>query len=144
MLGQPVRSPSLSCIRVHLCASVVSFCRFSIGVHRRSSAVSNSLRVLCVLCGKIAKEQLMAKELGFGIIGCGEIAVATAKGIAEAENARIARVMDVREELARDLGEKYGARWTASQEELLADPAVEAVYIAVPHFLHAPIAVQAA
>jgi predicted dehydrogenase len=86
----------------------------------------------------------MARQLGFGIIGCGEIAVATSRGIAEAENARIARVMDVREELARDLGEKYGAPWTTRQEELLADPAVEAVYIAVPHFLHAPIAVQAA
>ena len=86
----------------------------------------------------------MARELGFGIIGCGEIAVATAKGIAEAENARIVRTMDVREELARDLGQTYGAPWTTSQEELLADPAVEAVYIAVPHYLHAPITVQAA
>ena len=40
------------------------------------------------------------RKLRVGIIGCGEIAVATAKGIAEAENARIVRVMDVREELA--------------------------------------------
>src|SRR5688572_14040007 len=87
---------------------------------------------------------MMGRELGFGIIGCGEIAVATAKGIAEAENARIARVMDVREELARDLGEKYSASWGTSQEELLADPAVEAVYIAVPHYLHAPITEAAA
>jgi predicted dehydrogenase len=86
----------------------------------------------------------MAKELGFGIIGCGEIAVATAKGIAEAENARIVRVMDIREELARDLGQKYEVPWTTNQEELLADPQVEAVYIAVPHFLHAPITEQAA
>jgi UDP-N-acetyl-2-amino-2-deoxyglucuronate dehydrogenase len=86
----------------------------------------------------------MASELGFGIIGCGEIAVATAQGIADAPNARIARVMDVREELARDLGQKHGAPWTTSQEDLLADPAVEAVYVAVPHFLHAPITVAAA
>ena len=43
----------------------------------------------------------MARALGFGIIGCGEIAVATAQGITDAPNARIVRTMDVREELAR-------------------------------------------
>src|SRR5712692_7965486 len=82
----------------------------------------------------------MAEQLAFGIVGCGEIAVQTAKGIAQAGNARVARAMDTREELARDLGEVYGGPWSARLE----DPAVQALYIAVPHYLHAEIAVRAA
>src|SRR5712691_5544969 len=86
----------------------------------------------------------MAEQLAFGIVGCGEIAVQTAKGIAEAENGRVARTMDTREELARDLGEAYDIPWSTRLEDVLEDPAVQAVYIAVPHYLHAEVAVRAA
>jgi predicted dehydrogenase len=86
----------------------------------------------------------MAEQLAFGIVGCGEIAVQTAKGIAEAGNARVARAMDTREELARDLAETYGVPWSTRLEDVLEDPAVQAVYIAVPHSLHADVAVRAA
>ena len=53
-------------------------------------------------------------------------------------------VMDTRAELAQDLGERYGVPWTDRVEVLLANPAVDAVYIAVPHYLHAPLTIQAA
>jgi predicted dehydrogenase len=86
----------------------------------------------------------MIEQLAFGIVGCGEIAVQTAKGIAEAANARVARAMDTREELARDMGETYSVPWSTRLEDVLRDAAVQAVYIAVPHYLHADIAVQAA
>jgi UDP-N-acetyl-2-amino-2-deoxyglucuronate dehydrogenase len=86
----------------------------------------------------------MAEKLAFGIVGCGEIAVQTAKGIADAENACVARTMDTREALARDLGEAYGVPWSTRLEDVLDDPAVQAVYIAVPHYLHAEVAIRAA
>jgi UDP-N-acetylglucosamine 3-dehydrogenase len=86
----------------------------------------------------------VAEQLAFGIVGCGEIAVQTAAGMAQACNARVARVMDTREALARDLGESHRAPWSTSLEDVLQDPAVQAVYIAVPHYLHADIAVRAA
>src|SRR6266704_5627566 len=86
----------------------------------------------------------MAEQLAFGIVGCGEIAVQRARGVAQAGNARVARGMDTREELARDLGEVYGVPWSARLEDVLEDPAVQAVYIAVPHDLHAEIAIKAA
>src|SRR5205085_11266873 len=89
-------------------------------------------------------EWAVAEQLAFGIIGCGEIAVSTAKGIAEAGNARVARTMDTTEELARDLGQAYGAPWSTRLDDVLSDPAVQAVYIAVPHDLHADIAIKAA
>jgi len=85
----------------------------------------------------------MAETVSFGMLGCGEIAVATARSLAAARHCRIALVQDVREAPARDLAEKHDARWTLKAEEVFADPEVEVVYIAVPHFLHAPLTIQA-
>jgi predicted dehydrogenase len=86
----------------------------------------------------------MSKELGFGFIGAGEIAVASAKAVCGARHAFIARVHDLREDLAQDLATTYGGQPAASIETLLADPSVQAVYICVPHYLHKTIAVSAA
>jgi predicted dehydrogenase len=77
------------------------------------------------------------------MIGCGEIAVRTAAAIALSRFARHAMVMDARADLARNLGETHGVAWTDRAEDLLANPAVDAVYVAVPHDLHAPLAMQA-
>ena len=85
------------------------------------------------------------RKLGVGIVGCGEIAVAHAKAIENSGNARIVMTMDVVEEVAKDLAERHGAEgWTTNLDELLENPKVEAVYIATPHHLHAPLTVKAA
>ena len=83
-------------------------------------------------------------QLRIGMIGCGEIAVMTAAAIAQSAHARHAMVMDANASLAQDLGERYGVPWTDRVEELLANPEVDAVYIAVPHHLHAALTIQAA
>jgi len=82
--------------------------------------------------------------LRLGLIGCGEIAAQTAQGIAESAYAEHVMVMDIEERLAQDLGETYGVPHTTRVEELLANMAVDAVYIAVPHHLLAPLSIQAA
>ena len=82
--------------------------------------------------------------LRVGMIGCGEIAVANARSINNAQNACIAMVMDVVEDVAKDLSEKYNASYTTDVKELLANPDVDAVIISTPHYLHAPLAIQAA
>jgi predicted dehydrogenase len=86
----------------------------------------------------------MTNRLRIGMIGCGEIAVQTAAAIAASRFARHVMAMDARVELARNLGEAHGVAWTDRVEEVLANPEVDAVYIAVPHDLHAPLAIQAA
>ena len=86
----------------------------------------------------------MKTQLNFGFIGAGEIAVASAKAVQGAEHATLARVFDTRSDLAADLAASYGGAPADSIEALLADPAVDAVYICVPHFLHLQIANQAA
>lgn len=86
----------------------------------------------------------MSKQLRFGFVGAGEIAVASARALRGAQHAALTRVVDARADLAHDLAAMYGGQPAESTEALLADVAVEAVYICVPHFLHKDLAVQAA
>ena len=86
----------------------------------------------------------MADQLALGMIGCGEIAVHTSKAVAEADHARIVHCMDTTRELASDLASAHDARSSGDVAELLADDEVEAVVISTPHYLHAPLAMQAA
>ncbi|HEX5692890.1 MAG TPA: Gfo/Idh/MocA family oxidoreductase [Roseiflexaceae bacterium] len=86
----------------------------------------------------------MNTQLGFGFVGAGEIAVASAQGVQGSRHARLVRVYDANAGLAADLAATYGGTPAAALEEVLADPTVDAVYICVPHFLHKPIALQAA
>jgi predicted dehydrogenase len=83
-------------------------------------------------------------QLRMAMIGCGEIAVRMADAIASSRHAQHVMVMDTRADLAQDLGERYGVPWTDRVDDLLANPEVEAVYIAVPHYLHASMTMQAA
>ncbi len=86
----------------------------------------------------------MTPKLRFGFVGCGEIAAATADAMQEVDNASITVVMDTNPDLAADLGERVGATATTNLEEVLNSPLVDAVYIATPHHLHAPMVIQAA
>lgn len=86
----------------------------------------------------------MSKPLGFGFVGAGEIAVASAMALRHTPSATLVRVVDARAELAAGLAATYGGKPAASFDELLADPMVSAVYICTPHFLHRQLALQAA
>jgi len=87
----------------------------------------------------------MKEKLNAGIIGCGEIAnVSTAPAMNEAKNIKIGMVMDVVEWAAEDLGKKYGVPYTTDAKKLLSNPEIDFVYIATPHYLHAPYAIDAA
>lgn len=83
-------------------------------------------------------------KMRFGIIGCGEIAVRTAEAISQSNCATVAAAMDVNENLARDLAERYGAKYTTDLNELLSWDDVDAVYISTPHHLHAPQTINSA
>jgi UDP-N-acetyl-2-amino-2-deoxyglucuronate dehydrogenase len=86
----------------------------------------------------------MNQQLRFGFVGAGEIAVASADAVSNSRHATIARVFDVRADLAHDLASRSGGQVAESLDTLLADPEVEAVYICVPHFLHRATAIAAA
>lgn len=80
---------------------------------------------------------------GFGIVGCGSAAVPVAQAISTSPTTWLACVYDVNVDLAMDLSERHGARVAISYDDILSDPSVEAVYIAVPHDLLYPLTCKA-
>ncbi len=81
-------------------------------------------------------------KIRFGVLGCGSAAVPVCEAIASSPLAALARVHDIDLNLARDLGERYGAPYTGQLDELLSDATVDAVYVAVPHHLLYPLSKQ--
>ena len=79
-----------------------------------------------------------APTLRWGLIGCGDIAEKrVAPALREAPGSRLAAVARARAELAADFAARHGAeRSYADWRELVADPELDAVYIATPVRVH--------
>jgi predicted dehydrogenase len=85
------------------------------------------------------------KPLGFGIIGCGGIAITHVAGIKGAEGAELVAVYDAVPERAQEFAEKYGpAEVCRDYHQLLARPDVDVVNICTPSGLHGEITMAAA
>jgi len=86
-----------------------------------------------------------APTLRWGLIGCGDIAEKrVAPALRDAPGSRLAAVARARAELAADFAARHGAeRSYADWRELVADPELDAVYIATPVWLHAEQATAA-
>ena len=77
--------------------------------------------------------------MNWGILATGTIAnkFATTVNAMAAEGERLAAVGSRRAESAKAFAAQYNIpHWYASYEELAADPAVDAIYIATPNALH--------
>ena len=87
----------------------------------------------------------MATPLNWGIIATGGIARAFAGGVAHSRRGRVVAVGSRSPESAEKFAHEFGIpRAHGSYEALLADPAVQAVYIATPHPQHAEWIIKAA
>ena len=84
-------------------------------------------------------------KVGVGVIGVGGISSHVhLPGLRLSPQAEIVALCDSDSERLRQRAEEYKvARTYATHEELLQDPAVDAVVIATPTLLHAPIALAA-
>ncbi len=69
----------------------------------------------------------------FAIVGCGSAALPVCAAIATSPLAELAVVYDQDHALAADLAQSYHVTAAPSLDSVLTDPAVDAVYIAVPH-----------
>jgi predicted dehydrogenase/threonine dehydrogenase-like Zn-dependent dehydrogenase len=85
-----------------------------------------------------------SRGLRIGLVGCGDIAVHNAAAVAAVPNASLTASFDPVAELARSVADEWGGEAVTSVEALLDRSDVDAVFLAVPHHLHAPLAVQAA
>lgn len=75
--------------------------------------------------------------INIGIIGAGRIARVHTRAVAAHPNAALVVVSDPVEEAGTALAQEYGARWTPSAEDVIADPDVDAVIICSPTPFHA-------
>ena len=82
-------------------------------------------------------------RLRFGIVGCGTASLPVCEAIRASTLATLAAVYDVNATLADDVQRRFQVRKTNTLDELLTDSSVDAVYIAVPHYLLAPLTERA-
>jgi predicted dehydrogenase len=89
-------------------------------------------------------EARVGSELGVGIIGAGFFGGEHAKALAAVSGARLVAASARRPERLAAFTSQFGGTGYADYRDLLADPAVDAVCIALPHNLHAEATVAAA
>jgi 1,5-anhydro-D-fructose reductase (1,5-anhydro-D-mannitol-forming) len=82
----------------------------------------------------------------WGILGCGDVTeVKSGPGLRKAAGSELVAVMRRNGALARDYAARHGvARWYDDAAALIADPGVDAVYVATPPDSHAKYALAAA
>ncbi len=87
----------------------------------------------------------MAKRLAWGIVATGRIAGIFARGVVASQHGRLVAVGSRSQESSDRFAHEFGVpRAHDSYEALLADPEVEAVYIATPHPQHVALVERAA
>jgi predicted dehydrogenase len=90
----------------------------------------------------MVKGMLKTAPTRFGIVGCGSASIPVCEAIVASPLTELAAVYDVNENLADDIHQRFQVQKMESLEELLTNQTVDAVYIAVPHFLLAPLTRQ--
>jgi len=87
----------------------------------------------------------MNHKLGIGLIGCGRIGqihLSSVKYLRDEIN--LVAVADPNREAAIQAAKKFGAqKYYFTAQEMMTDPQIEAVIIALPHHLHCPITIEA-
>ncbi len=88
----------------------------------------------------------MNKIIRWGIIGCGDVTeVKSGPGFQKADGSRLVAVMRRNPALAEDYARRHNVpRWYADADALIADPEVDAIYIATPTASHKEQVLKAA
>jgi predicted dehydrogenase len=86
----------------------------------------------------------MPELLHIGLWGCGNMGSSLAQGLVATEQAQLAIVYDILPGAASGIAGLYGTYAVGSAQALLAYPRLDGVIIALPPYLHAAAAIQAA
>ena len=84
------------------------------------------------------------KVLRFAAVGVGDIGYRNARAIAAAAGAELVVSFDTVPSLADDVARRFGGRAAGSIDEVFDSEAIDAVFLSVPHDLHAPMVERAA
>ena len=84
------------------------------------------------------------KEYGVGIIGCGAIFSMHAYPLYKQENAAIKAVCDIKPKACQAASRLFDCDAHGDYRELLARKDIDVVHVLTPHYLHAPMIIEAA
>jgi predicted dehydrogenase len=90
----------------------------------------------------MAKHMPEERPLRFGIVGSGSASIPVCEAITESSLTELTAVYDVNLELANDISQRFQVPMTDTLDDLLTNSLVDAVYVAVPHNLLAPLTQQ--
>ena len=76
-----------------------------------------------------------ADSLGFGVVGCGGAATDMCRAVEQLPAAHVAAVYDRLDTRAEALSSRFGGTIHSSVDALVTDPAVQVVYVGLPHHL---------
>lgn len=82
--------------------------------------------------------------LNVGIIGCGTIFPMHAESIKRIKGVKIAAVCDIKQSRATDKARSLGCNAYSDYKEMFSSESLDAVHICTPHYLHAPMIIEAA
>src|ERR1700761_2494388 len=86
----------------------------------------------------------MAERLRFGVIGTGGIGLEHLSSLSQCPRASAVAVAEVNAGRAREATDRFKiARSYSDYRELLEQADIDAVTIALPNYLHAPVAIEA-
>ncbi len=77
------------------------------------------------------------------IIGCGVIHSLHADALANYPHAELKAVVDIDSKKSETMARRYGCKALTDYRDALADPEIDVVHICTPHYLHAPMAIEA-
>lgn len=83
------------------------------------------------------------KKLKVAIVGCGSIYKNHADTLIDNEYAELAYMVDINEKKAFEAAREYGCKFETDFNRVLNDPHIDVINICTPHFLHAPMAIEA-
>jgi predicted dehydrogenase len=83
-------------------------------------------------------------RLRFAVIGCGDIGLSNARAVAASDRAELVFCHDSAPGLAEAVSERVGGAVVTTLEQALDPARVDAVFLSVPHDLHAPLVARAA
>lgn len=84
----------------------------------------------------------MSSQFRVCIIGCGVIAPNHIKALLENEQTELVAVCDIIEERARSRAAMAGCAYYTDYHQMLDEVRPDAVHLCLPHYLHAPIAID--
>ncbi|MFW6269099.1 MAG: Gfo/Idh/MocA family protein [Bacillota bacterium] len=79
-----------------------------------------------------------------GIVGCGNIFPMHAFPVSELDNTELVAVCDIKEDRAKKRAKEFDCNYYLDYKEMMEEEELDTVHICTPHYMHAPIAVEAA